>query len=686
VYKTEAPSGAFGTRRLALLVSVAIVAVVVLALPGQPPRVSTRGFAPPPPVKPAEDKLKIIRARADKLERTLSFLRQRQGVNDLVLAEAEVFLKAAEWTVRHNEFFQKESADWTLEALDTGLLRTSQAAMGEKPWLFQAGHSVVRGYRSPVDGSVQPYAVTFPADYGRDQSKKWRLDVVLHGRIPTLTEVAFIHAFNGRKDAPKGRDYVQLDIYGRGNNAYRWAGETDVYDAITHFLGVEKLLNRHELIDLTRIVLRGFSMGGAGAWHLGLHRPTKWCCIGPGAGFTTTHGYVKGLPDKLPAYQEACLTIYDAVDYAENAFNVPVVAYAGKDDPQLQAALNIQAKLKPLNIPMTLLEAPGVKHAFPDEWQAKAEAQYAKIASEERPEFRKRVRFVTYTLKYPACAWVEVLGLEKHYQKALVDAELLENGFKVKTTNVRALRLALPQGSLPQRTVGIDSDVLETRAHQTQAGELYLWLEKRDGHWHSVLPQKLLNDRLRRWQKQSGLQGPLDDAFTAPFLCVRGTGKPWHDATQRYADGNLKRFQAEWHRFMRGRLPIKDDADVSDDDIANRHLILFGDPGSNSLIAQVLDGLPLKWTRETITLGDKRVAADTHVPVLIYPSPLNSGRYVVLNSGHTFHAADFLGTNALLYPRLGDWAVLKLAGSEKEPLGVEVVQAGLFDDFWELQK
>jgi hypothetical protein len=68
--------------------------------------------------------------------------------------------------------------------------------------------------------------------------------------------------------------------------------------------------------------------------------------------------------------------------------------------------------------------------------------------------------------------------------------------------------------------------------------------------------------------------------------------------------------------------------------------------------------------------------------VLIYPSPLAAGRYVVLNSGHTFRARDFEGTNALLYPRLGDHAVLKLVPDKKDPLAVEVVTAGLFDDFW----
>src|SRR6202035_2091155 len=176
------------------------------------------------------------------------------------------------------------------------------------------GKSVVRAYRSRVDGSVQPYAATYPADYGADPKTPWRLDVVLHGRDSSLTEVKFLHQSGAGKPAPRDQTWVQIDIYGRGNNAYRWAGETDVFEVIDNFHAVERLLKRDQLLDPARVVLRGFSMGGAGTWALGLHTPDRWCVLGPGAGFTTTHGYIKNLPDKLPPEQEACLTIYDAVD------------------------------------------------------------------------------------------------------------------------------------------------------------------------------------------------------------------------------------------------------------------------------------------------------------------------------------------------------------------------------------
>jgi dienelactone hydrolase len=656
------------------LLALVLFAVVCLTSAAQPQTI-------PPP---SAETLKTIEARKAQLGRVLEQLRQA-GVRDPFLADIEIYYKAADWIVRHKEYFNKDDGDRILGVLDRGLLRASQQARGEVPWLQVTGRAVSRAYRSAVDGSVQPYAVTFPADYGKDPNRRWRLDVVLHGRNAKLTEVSFLHSTDYAKAAPADQGFVKIDIYGRGNNAYRWAGETDVNEAVENFLAVEQALGRARLLDPAKLVLRGFSMGGAGTWHLGLHRPSRWCVIGPGAGFTTTHGYVGKMPAQLPPEQEACLRIYDAVDYAENAADVPVVAYSGSEDPQMKAAVNIEAKLKPLGIPMTHLVAPGLAHQFPAEWQKKAEQEYAKYATKGREEYPRRVHFVTYTLKYNECDWLEILGLDRHYERTVVEAEWKgDSGFNVKTANVRALSLRLPPGATRQAYhFVLDGQEVEARPYFGNRGQtLHVALERQDGKWSAVLPEKLLTDRLRHPQKTTNLQGPIDDAFMSGFLCVRGTSQPWHEATDHYAVANLDRFRAEWSKYLRGELPVKNDVDVTAEDIATHHLILFGDPASNSLIKQVLPGLPLKWTKETITWDGKDYAASEHVPVLIYPSPLNTERYVVLNSGHTFHAADFEGTNALLYPRLGDYAILKLSPGKQDPLAVEVQRAGLFDDFW----
>ncbi len=639
-----------------------------------------------PPIKlPSEEMLKAIADKAEQLGKMISVL-HKQGLRDPGLADVEVYHEAAQKIVEHKEFFAEASGDWTLDVLDRGILRARFLASGETPWSIATGFAVARGYRSRIDGSVQPYAVTFPAAYGKDPSRKWRVDIVLHGRIATLSEVKFLKDASGDKTASKDLEYVKIDIYGRGNNAYRWAGETDVFETLDTFLAGERVKGSERFVDTSRIVLRGFSMGGAGTWHLGLHWPDRWCVLGPGAGFTTTHGYVGKLPNPLPYPQEDCLRIYDAVPYAQNAFNVPIVAYSGAKDAQKKAADNIEARLKELGLSMTHLVAPKLEHKFPPEWQRKADAFWSKHVKEGKPAYPTKVHFVTHTLKYPSCYWVELLGLEQHYREAAVKAERIDRGFQLETANVRALHLTLPNGPARQQTVVIDKQTLAALPWLHASGSVHLYLVKRQGRWHATLPERLHTERLHKPQKVHGLTGPIDDAFTDAFLCVRGTEKPWHEATEKYATANLDRFRAEWAKFFRGTLPQKDDVDVTSDDIAGKHLILFGDPSSNSLIAQVLDGLPLRWDAEIVELAGHKRAAGEAVPVLIFPNPLNSQRYVVLNSGHTFHAAEFQGTNALLYPRLGDYALLELAPTARDPLGVRVVTSGLFDDFWQLEK
>src|SRR5262249_33706204 len=154
-------------------------------------------------------------------------------------------------------------------------------------------------------------------------------------------------------------------------------------------------------------------------------------------------------------------------------------------------------------------------------------------------------------------------GLERHYEKTLVEAEKTDAGFTVKTTNVHGLRLALPDiAALPQK-VTIVGQELSVRPYRSGLGSVGIYLERNGANWQALLPQKLYVEHLRRPRKSSGLQGPIDDAFMDNFLCVRGTGKGWNEATHKYAEKNLQRFANEWNKFLRGELPIKDDVDVT---------------------------------------------------------------------------------------------------------------------------
>ena len=154
-----------------------------------------------------------------------------------------------------------------------------------------------------------------------------------------LSELRFMNRFDEGDAAGKNlpdANFIELHPLGRVENCYRWAGETDVFEAI-------EAVCRNYTIDRDRIVLRGMSMGASGTWHLGLKRPDKFVALGPYCGYVDTRefsntplaNFVKVGP--LPAHQEKALHMLDSVDYAANAGVVPAVACMGEKDVFFQA-------------------------------------------------------------------------------------------------------------------------------------------------------------------------------------------------------------------------------------------------------------------------------------------------------------------------------------------------------------
>ncbi len=636
-------------------------------------------FDPPPAFPPDAETMKQIAVKTAELKAAIAKLPDpipgSAVIPSDIRADVEIYLKAVEWIVRHGEFFAKDSGKQTLVVLDAGLSRAKAAATGKTPWRDVRNKPITRGYYSKIDGSVQPFSVTLPEGYGND-GKKWRLDVVLHGRDSTLTEVKYIAGWENAKPTAKGNDFVVLQAFGRGNNAYRWAGETDVIE------GLEQVsITEGKYLDPQRRVLRGFSMGGAGTWHIGLHHPFDFNVIGPGAGFTNTRGYIKNLPEKLPDYIEKCLHIYDAVDYAENAFNVPVVAYSGSLDPQKAAADNIEKALKGFELPLrfTHLVAPGLEHKMPPEWAAKAEVEYGKYANAPR-KLGEHTRFVTYTSKFDDLGIGTIYALEKEYVKSIVEIKSTSDKIEMSTTNIKALLLRLNDHT---RTSKFTVDG-QTIAGLDAVKESTVLLRKVDGKWTFGN----LQDENATLQKRRKLQGPIDDAFGSAFRVVPPSANGWSTATSAYLDAAQKHFAHDWDKYFRGALPMSSAEKVLalSPDTKSANWVLFGDPSSNPVIKDVLPKLPIKWTAEVLVVNGVTYDAKTHIPVMIYLSRSWDYRYIVLNSGHTFKEADLKGTNALLYPRLGDWAVLKLAPTANDPHATAVVAAGLFDENWQFPK
>lgn len=191
--------------------------------------------------------------------------------------------------------------------------------------------------------------------------------------------------------------------------------------------------------------------------------------------------------------------------------------------------------------------------------------------------------------------------------------------------------------------------------------------------------------------KRHGLQGPIDDAFVDSFIFVRPTGKPLNDKVGAWAKSELERAIVEWRKVFRGDARVKDDTAITADDVANSNLVLWGDTSSNRVLKQIQDeGLrakrvppfPLAWNATTLRIGSLQVPAADHAPIIIFPNPLNSKRYIVINSSFTFREGSTT-SNSLQTPKLPDWAVIDLRTPPSAKWPGLVVDAGFFDEHWQ---
>ncbi len=497
-----------------------------------------------------------------RLEERLAKLR----TNPDLYADAAVFAKGLSWALRHDEIVIPTDTALQTRALERGLKRVAGLEAGRAPWANRKG-KLVRGYISAVDGSVQPFGLIVPAGY--NPAKPMRLDVVLHGSSKPvgMSELRFMSRFNeGDSEAKSALDvsYIELHPLGRVENCYRWAGETDVFEAI-------EAVCRNYNIDRNRIVLRGMSMGASGTWHLGLKHPDRFVALGPYSGYVDTHefsrtplaNFVK--VGDLPPYQEKALHMLDSLDYAANAGVVPAIACMGEKDVFFQAHVLMGKAMEREGLKMVNLIAPGTGHVIDPVTQREQMRRIGEYAAKGIDHVPKHLHFVTWTLKYCRCHWLQVLGLDEHYARAELEARINADGSVevAEPKNISRFAILRPvlQGPAPKLRVGGRQVDLPIR--DEKSGPRQTIIGKRDGRWAYLGELGEVN----LVGKRPGVQGPIDDAFTTPFLCVRGTGQPWNSTVQAWSDASLDRFASEWDRYFRGRLPVKNDTDVTEDDV-----------------------------------------------------------------------------------------------------------------------
>jgi len=629
-----------------------------------------------------------LQAKVDELGLKVAALKRQYQFRDNPrapmpdrIADVEVYLDAVRRPLKYDErlYAPKNSTplDYALQTIATGIDRANLLAKGQTPWMMQSG---VRGFYSRIDGSAQPYILTLPEGYDPPPMREYRLDVFMHGRDDQVLEQQFMtKSTSGYNSKPlrAGPDRFMLQPYGRYSNASRFAGETDGREAIASVMKAYP-------IDRNRIVMSGFSMGGASAWVYTVHFADLWAASAPGAGFTETEVFLRGVLARQPqnAVQRTLWHMYDSTDYAINTFNVPVVAYSGEIDPQKQAADAMAAAMAAEGLTLEHIIGPKTAHAYEPASRQQLQERLDQIVAKGRHPVPPEIRFTTWMLRYNRMFWITVDAMEQEWERARVNAKIDGNSIAVMTTNVNALHLSFDPRFAPfppgtRATLNIDGASLTLPA-VTRDRSLDAGVVKANGAWKvGELPSTSL-------RKSHGLQGPIDDAFMDTFMFVRPTGKPLSERLGAWELEQADYAISEWVHVFRGEPRVKKDTDVTADDVANNNVVLFGDPSSNAIYKRIASHLPITWKAGGVTVGSEHFDAN-HAPVFIVPNPLNPRKYVVINSGFTFHDQS---NNDMQSPKLPDWAVVDITkpGNNYRYLPLFVESQGFFDEFWKVRQ
>lgn len=648
---------------------------------------------------PADREAKLRESLA-VLQKKIAQLQSQDSDTKTLLPDVLIFERAVRVALDHNEFFSPKDIDKADQLLAEGMARADQLLAGKPEWLQQSG-LIVRGYMSRIDHTVQPYGLVIPETYAFNHSVPTRCDLWFHGRGETLSEVNFIwdRLKNAGQYTPDHT--IVLHPYGRYSNAFKFAGEVDVLEAL------ENVQQRYR-IDEDRISVRGFSMGGAACWQFAVHYADRWFAANPGAGFSETPQFLQSFQQETlnpTPWEKSLWNMYDCDKYALNLAHCPTIAYSGENDIQKQAADVMAIAFGRNKMKLRHIIGANMGHKIDDQSKAQIEAGLSRISRLGRDSNPDEIHFQTHTLKYNRMHWLTVNALQEHWQPGSVDIVLHASRSIVGRSAMAGPGMIAPALWINTQNVTdftIDPPVaLLANPGSTAMGKIYIGRGNRmeqlsfgvpfsdgscpirltqqaDGHWQ-INPEQLKNGL----HKRHNLQGPIDDAFMDSFVFVRPTGTAANEAAGKWATSELKRAIEHWRRHFRGDARVVNDTDVTDEMIQSANLVLWGDPSSNSVMAKVAGQLPVKWTEKQIVVGDKTYDAAHHAPILIYPNPLNPDRYVVFNSSFTYREYAYLN-NARQVPMLPDWAVIDLNTPPGYVWPGMVVAADFFDEQWQL--
>ncbi len=231
---------------------------------------------PPPGIELGPEKTKEFQGKIADVRAALSTFSR---LNDADVCAVEGLARAVEMTMEHSMFYSPAEVAMGDKVLALAMERIDLLRKGKRGLellgIIEGAPKIqwiVTGHRSKIDRSIQPMGLVLPENW--TASKKRRLDVWLHGRDEKTSEVGFLHRRMTQSGEFTPPDTIVLHPYGRYSNAFKFAGEIDVLEAIEATMQLTMIDPDRMRFEVSQWVGRLLANGGS------LSRPLVRCDSG----------------------------------------------------------------------------------------------------------------------------------------------------------------------------------------------------------------------------------------------------------------------------------------------------------------------------------------------------------------------------------------------------------------------
>jgi hypothetical protein len=189
--------------------------------------------------------------------------------------------------------------------------------------------------------------------------------------------------------------------------------------------------------------------------------------------------------------------------------------------------------------------------------------------------------------------------------------------------------------------------------------------------------------------KRPGMEGPISSVIATPFAVVVGTSSADPAMRQRCRE-KADAFRTLWSAWQHCAPRVLDDTAVTAQDEQQYSLVLIGGADANVVTRRWSEKLPLRVDPAGIDLDGRRWDVRDAVAQMIYPSPANAERCVLVVAATSADGMYFwnpaLWNGAFGYPTVwSDWTIQdgrRLTPGLGNPIDDAWVASGLFDAAW----